>query len=60
MKEIKERVKNLKNNNYKKIMYRLINIYENECRFCEGDLGYTDLYDILTILESEQYEYDEN
>lgn len=50
MTELIKSVRTLKNETYKKIMFRLINIYESECSFNEGSLGFNDLLIIFSLL----------
>ena len=57
MEFLKKNVKLLKNITYKKIMLRLINIYEEECCFNEGSLMFNDLitiYNLFHCLEEEE------
>lgn len=48
-------VKKLKNKTYQKIMFRLINIFEEECSCNEGNLSLNDLliiYNLFYFLEN--------
>lgn len=57
MNELIINVRCLKNKTYQKIMFRLINIYEQECSFNEGSLGFNDLltiYNLFYFLEGDR------